>query len=235
MQYKKEVVKKDGRHLLRGGPRDMQQRQHQQMMDYSDQSEIIGVLKSEISNLKSELSNHPTSRGAGEFTAEQVDDEINKAVEASIKELSVDHGKVVTEFKKKIVHLDQDNIHLKQKVELSKKDHAMTLREVELKGSTTTDKLKARVESQQEQLDSKDVIIKELKTTLAEGLTGVVPEVIDLDRPQMEAVLIDPLEKDAGSNLEMYVSVEDVSTDEKEVMEDKVSKLRNILGKLPKK
>ena len=85
--------------------------------------------------------------------------------------------------------------------------------------------------SSQESYYDKDIIIKELKEAMASGGSRVVvPEEADPDRPKMESVFIDPLDKNAGSSLVSHITIEDVSIDEKEKMEDKAAKLRNILG-----
>jgi len=57
-------------------------------------------------------------------------------------------------------------------------------------------------------------------------------DMTDPDRPQMEEVFVDPLEKDA-KELEHKIIVEDIPYDVKEVMEDKVSKLKSLMGSLP--
>jgi len=50
-------------------------------------------------------------------------------------------------------------------------------------------------------------------------------------RPQMETVFVDPIEKE--TNLEKHFEVEETSTDSKIQLDDKVNKLKELLGKLP--
>lgn len=57
----------------------------------------------------------------------------------------------------------------------------------------------------------------------------------DPERPKMESTFIDPLEDDAGEGLIPHIEVEDVSIAEKEKMQDKVDKLKDLIGSLPNK
>jgi len=57
-------------------------------------------------------------------------------------------------------------------------------------------------------------------------------DMTDPDRPKMEEVFVDPLETNAAE-LEHKIIVEDVSPDVKEVMVDKVNKLKSLMGSLP--
>ena len=52
-------------------------------------------------------------------------------------------------------------------------------------------------------------------------------------RPKMETAFVDPIEKE--SVMEKFIEVEDISINEKEVIDNKVDKLRSLLGKLPNK
>lgn len=57
----------------------------------------------------------------------------------------------------------------------------------------------------------------------------------DPERPKIEEVFIDPLEDDAGERLIPHIEIEDVSTAEKEKMQDKVDKLKELMNGLPAK
>jgi uncharacterized small protein (DUF1192 family) len=209
MKYNKEIVKPDGRRLLRGGPRDMQTKQAVSQYEsfISEQSTVIEVLRQEIKSLKDELSNRPTNRGNGEFTGEQVDEEINKAVSQTIKELNGKHEAEVKELKSRIASLYSENENLKKQMELNKKD------------SVSVEDLKKQIEA--------------LAKAVESGVPVKAQE--DLDRPQFEEVFIDPAERDADKHLESHIKVSDVSINTKEEMGDKVNKLKNLLGKLPAK
>ena len=56
----------------------------------------------------------------------------------------------------------------------------------------------------------------------------------DPDRPKIKEVFVDPLDKNAGSNLESHIDIKNSSSKEKVKMDEKVEKLRSMLGKLPK-
>ena len=209
MKYNKEIVKADGRRLLRGGPRDMQTKQAVSQYEsfISEQSTVIEVLRQEIKNLKDELSNRSNSRGGGEFTGEQVDEEINKAVLQTINELNGKHEAEVKELKFRIAALSSENEHLKKKIELKEKD------------SVSVEDLKKQIEA--------------LAKAVESGVSVRTQE--DSERPQFEEVFIDPVEKDADKHLESHIKVYDVSINTKEEMGDKVNKLKSLLGKLPSK
>jgi hypothetical protein len=230
MQYRKEkeFIKKDGRHLIRGGPRDMQKRQQLAEMNSLEQDVIISTLREEISNLRGELSNQPRGRG-GEFSAEELNDEVNKAVAQTITELKLGFEEERTTLKNNASRLNAELDHLKQKIMLMEKDHEMAIKEAKMENNAVIGNLKAKCDAQED-------LISELKSALSNaGTRSEVPIEIDPDRPQMEEVFIDPLELGAGSGLESHIKVEDVSIDEKEDMADKVSKLKHIMGKLPVK
>lgn len=186
MKYEKEYMRGDGRRLLRGGPRDMQRRQKLMEQQSYEDAALIEVLRDEINNLKSELSNRPKSKGNGEFTAEELNEEVNKAVASTISELEDKHKKEIDKLKIKLVKLET-------------------------------------------QLENKDSMIKELKDLLSShGARTTVPAEED-DRPKMDEPFIDPLEEGAGDNLEAHLKSND--SEEEEDMNDKVSKLKNIMGK----
>jgi len=84
MKYNKEFVKPDGRRLPTGGPRDLQRRQRQESRE---QTELIDFLRNEIRDLNERLA--VKSVGTGEYTGDQVDDEIRKAVSAAVEEVKV--------------------------------------------------------------------------------------------------------------------------------------------------
>jgi hypothetical protein len=53
------------------------------------------------------------------------------------------------------------------------------------------------------------------------------------DRPKMETVFVDPIEKEMIA--EKHFEIEEVSVNEKIQLDDKVNKLKGLLGKLPDK
>lgn len=87
MKYKKEHIKPNGRKLIRGGPRDLQNRQKQQLSNVVDPTDLIKELKGEIDKLSEELRERPVVNG---YSGEQMDDEIRTAVTDAVKDLKED-------------------------------------------------------------------------------------------------------------------------------------------------
>jgi hypothetical protein len=96
------------------------------------------------------------------------------------------------------------------------------------------DQNKSLVEKLCEIKESNDPeIANKLTISLIEAMEKMTLNVsVETDRPQMETVFIDPLEGDAGEGLEAHIDVEEVSIEQKENIQDKVSKLKNLLGGL---
>jgi len=101
-------------------------------------------------------------------------------------------------------------------------------------------KNKDRIGSQEEELDSrkdiittleakleaKDEVISVLKSrTIGEGEVFVEDE----DRPSMETVFIDPTEE-GKHKLKSHINVDDVAITAKEEVDDKINKLKNLIG-----
>lgn len=82
MKYNKEFQKPDGRKLMTGGPRDLQRKQKTQDRQ---QSELIDFLRDEVQRLNKALA----TSGSGEYTGEQVDEEIRKAVSIAVAETKI--------------------------------------------------------------------------------------------------------------------------------------------------
>jgi chromosome segregation ATPase len=82
IKYEKEFVKPDGRRLPTGGPRDLQRRQRQESRE---QTELIDFLRVEIRDLNERLA--VKTVGTGEYTGDQVDEEIRKAVLSAVEEV----------------------------------------------------------------------------------------------------------------------------------------------------
>jgi hypothetical protein len=230
-KYNKEYVKKNGRRLGGSSPRDLQRRQAQQPNIYED---LIKDLRNEINNLKEELQNSSIKK-TGMFTAEQVDTEVNKIVSETIKELAVKHK---NEWEKKETaylelslktKLKYNKIILEKETECKKLIAAKEGLLIDLRNQN-----KSLVERLCEIKESSDPEITNKLTALLLEITGKTASsvMVEPDRPQMETVFIDPLETDADDCLEAHINVEDVSVTQKENIQDKVSKLKSLLGGL---
>lgn len=225
-KYNKEHIKKNGRKLRTGGPRDLQRRQTQQSDVYED---LIEDLRKEISNLKKELQDDPVKK-AGMFTAEQVDADINRVVNETIKELTNKHKDESEKKETAFLELSLKTKLKYNKIILEKETECKKLVAAKEKLlADLRDQNKFLVEKLCEIKESSDPEIANKLTTLLLGITEKA-SIIESDRPQMETVFIDPLEGDAGEGLEAHIDVEEVSIEQKENIQDKVSKLKNLLG-----
>jgi hypothetical protein len=194
--------------------------------------DLIEDLRKEISNLKKELQDDPVKK-AGMFTAEQVDADINRVVNETIKELTTKHEDGLE--KKETAFFE---LSLKTKLKYNK---IILEKETECKKLVAAkEKLLADLREQNKSLVKKLCEIKEsgdpeiankLTISLLEAMEKMTSSVsVETDRPQMETVFIDPLEGGAGEGLEAHLDVEEVSITQKGNIQDKVSKLKNLLG-----
>lgn len=235
--YKKNYVKSDGRKLLRGGPRDMQARLNSPA-GLAD-AEIIELLKGQIDDLRYELRNKQSQGSTppeGYFTPEQVDAEIRKAVEQAVSEAAISFrgGKqqsndgLVKEYKSQIVELQKGNDNLarlhsaitKENTEL--KDKIKKLETNNLEAS----ELKSQIALLEQKLVDKNEMIDLLKSRPA--ILNTTGEPTDPDRPKMEQVFVDPLEKDSGEGLKSSIKIDELKSDGG--VDDKVKKLKDLLG-----
>lgn len=209
IKYNKEFIKKDGRRLSRGGPRDLQNRQKQQ--NNTDGS-IVATLTEEISKLRKELQDANNTS----FTAEQVDEDINKVVDKTIEELTTKHKK---ELKQQQDNFDE-TIKAKNTLitELKEQTRLLTEKLCGMKGSDDPEVLNKLTALFTE-------VTEKITLNSAKNETAVVSK-----RPQMGSVFVDPLEAGAEDGLEPYINIEDISITQKENIKNKVDKLRNLLG-----
>lgn len=174
--------------------------------------ETIKELVSEIASLKKQLSEMPHSTDTSNlFTAEQVDEMINKAVVESVEEaLNSSAGYVPP----------TDELE-KLKEELRLKDAIITTLENQNMG----------LEQSNSTLDED---IQELKSMLSETtkkletlmiLTHEGAEYYDPDRPQMDDVFIDPIDKD--KKFESHIEVK-ADESEKASLTNQINKLKGL-------
>jgi len=254
MDYHKELKKSDGRVLRSGGPRDIQRKQATD----SSYGVVIKELRDQIKLLQSQVT-AGTSAGT---TPEAIDAEIRKAVKDAIKDTKQYYEKFLSESKEKEQSLlkqlqsayKEANNTLAKEKEKYKLEYEVKLKKLEERYNDTISRQEDKLKLADEKLNNKDEIIEglrkesdsiikqliedhtkkmeELSNSLADR--GHVINEGDSDRPQIEEVFVDPLEADSGSGMESHMDVEDVSTEEKEAMKDKVNKLRDLIGGLNK-
>ncbi len=217
MKYYKETVKSDGRKLIAGGPRDNQRRQKE-----AQQSEIlISTLREQILELTAQLEKRgatldPGTRNVDFFSGEQVDEEIRKAVSEAVGEVSIKYQKRQEELKIEVADLIKEISGLKMALS-SKEELIKELRE-------------------SKQIDSGEIArIVAMHVNKAVG-SQVVVDSIDEDyenRPKMEPIFVDPVESDAGDYLDDAQLKSEVHSGGGEIIADKVSRLKDLLGGLP--
>lgn len=248
MEYHKELRKTDGRVLRLGGPRDLQKKQR---MDETINAQLIQELKDQIANLKIN-----TTIG---ISAEDIDKEIRNAVENAVKETKNKYEVLIKKIKEKENNLSKQIKELtKGKNEVVvveqqkfKKRFDIKTEELEEKYNNKISVLEDRLKLTEERVEIKEEQIKELKEEKDSTIKKLLEEqnrkmeeltknislkelgVDDPDRPKMESVFIDPLEADAGEGLESHIEIEehdDVSITKKKKMQDKVDKLKDLVG-----
>jgi uncharacterized small protein (DUF1192 family) len=237
--YKKQFVKPDGRKLNRSGPRDMQTRT---MSSGGTDPELIALLTNQITELKAEILAMKSTTGAkvpaGFFSPEQVDEEIRKAVEAAVAEAAIsfkgetknsDMAPLVKEYKSQILELQRGNDNLTKLHANIAKENTELKKELDKLRNEMGDvvELKQQIAVLEQEIAGKQEMIEMLKSRPAIMGDSVV-ENIDPDRPQMEQVFIDPLEKDAGEGMKSKINVETITKDDE--VDGKVDKLRDLLG-----
>jgi TolA-binding protein len=169
--YKKPYTQ--GKRATSGGPRDQQRRQLQDFLVDQNQIDLIDSLKEQIKLLKD-------TPKVSQFTDEQIDNEIVKAVkEETIK------------YRELIKDLESEN-----------------------------DKLK-------NELENKNILIEQLREISSRAV-----EVQSIsDRPEIKPIFIDPIEKEFKS-VESHIKIEEVSNTGKDDTVNKVTKLKELLGKV---
>jgi len=242
--YKKQFVKSDGRKLTRSGPRDMQARVSGGG-NTPDES-LVSILTDQIAELKAEMialrSRSGDSTPAGFFSPEQVDDEIRRAVESAVAEAAIalktgpnqdsDLLPLVKEYKSQILALQKGNDDLTRLHAVIVKENSTVKENIKKLEAELVDviELRKQIAVLEQDLAGKKETIEILKSQPAIVGNEIVT---DPDRPQMEQLFVDPLDKDSGKGMKPSISIETVTNDDG--VNDKVDKLRGLLGKLPKK
>lgn len=237
MRYNKNLgadytVKRDGRVLKPTGPRAMQLKAALK----AQESETVRILKEQVKELmgivaESKKSSNLVPKG---YSADEVDKEINKAVELAVIE---------TEKKSKetIADLEEELKYVKAEFKKYRNNYNAD-RIKELENNVTSLKVK---------LEAKEEIIESLKsatgstniTELMESLKNKVDAIAnstfegeefvdDPDRPKIETKFVDPLDAASESTLEPHVVIdEEKGVDNGGNINHKINKLKDILGK----
>jgi hypothetical protein len=232
--YNKNVVTKD-RRIMPSGPADRQRKQR--MQQSGQDTSLIEELRNQIAILQKQLS----ERGSASvdtsefFTADQVNDEIVKAIKVETAVVKSKYEVEINKLKSEVSRLESENNSLK----ISAEKEVASLKEIIKDKDLVIEQLKStstNVGMSEEKLTSMfEEATKKLESmALASMASGEYSGPLGENRPKMEPVFVDPIEKE--SEVEKHLEIiEDVSITEKEEMNNKVSKLKNLLGKLPTK
>jgi chromosome segregation ATPase len=152
---------------------------------------------------------------------------LTKAQERKIKELEANPSKldsVVIEVGKLRIEndsLSKDNIAIEARNKVLFSEQLTLKHELEL--------LKTKISGQEEVIKSKDLMIETLKNIQVVYKGGEEVISTDPERPQMETTYVDP---SVSNKMESFIEVKDVETETEKVnMNDKVSKLKDLLGR----
>jgi archaellum component FlaC len=209
INYKKEIVKSDGRKLISGGPRDQQRR----LKEAKDQQNLIEALRDEIKELRQVSAPVPEVKQVipdNLFTGEQVDEAIRKSVLEALSRKKDEFDKQLSKVKNDLNNNKITIVELKAEIKSLKK---------EVKDKEEALKLERERNNQlMSQLSAKEEIHYE-----------------NPDRPKMETSFIDPLEKNASDGLTAHIDAEEINVQEKDKIYSNVEKLKGLMGKLPTK
>ena len=235
MEYNKNV--KSTRILTTSGPRDVQRRQS--MADKS----MVDELQTKVRVLEEEIKNRPVQKG---YSAEELDEEINKAVSQVIEDMENKYEYRLHELEKYIKELTEENID--QGRQISKLEGLIEAKNEMIKALKESKINSPGILPQKESSDNGTDIATTIATALSElvkinssNSQGYVVQrtsnpnevIMAPSRPVIKEVVIDPLEKDAGKNLKPHIKHEEVVSQES--TQDKLAKLKQLGITLPKK
>lgn len=246
MQYRKDFIKTDGRRLLKGGPRDQQLR-----AKITQEGNLVESLLEQVVELKAQVKSLEGGTPAAAvpanlFTAEQVDEEIRKAVSQAMAEATISLKKagpdanaerLIKRYKEQILDLQKTNddfARMHKAITNENKDLKEKISKIEAEADDVTE-LRNKIALLEQTVAGKDELIETLKTRPA-IIGNEIVEPIDPDRPKMEQIFVDPLEEDAGKGLKSNITARELTRDVDEPAHDEqVNKLKSLLGKkLPK-
>lgn len=236
MKYNKDLgadytIKKDGRVLKPTGPRAMQMK----AVLKAQESETVHILREQVKELMEMVAENKSGNVVPKgYSADEVDKEINKAVELAIVE---------TEKKSKeiIADLEEELKYVKEEFKKYRNNYnAENIKELE----NNVTSLRVKVEAKEEIIESLksatgSADISELMESLKDKVDAIANSAFegeefidDPDRPTIETTFVDPLDAAAESTLEPHVVIdEEKGVENGGNINHKVNKLKDILGK----
>jgi len=247
MQYNKSSVNKPGRKITTSSPIDVRRRNE----SGHENTQVVEQLRQQIDELKGYF-----TASTGGLSPERVDEEIRAAVKNAINETKAYYEKLLGESKdredKLRVKLDSLRSESAKTSESERLSAERKLNdgkvELEKKYNRQLSDLSDKLKLAQEKLNERDEEILKLKTDrdntvrdllenhsrkleeLARTLSIERLGVDDPDRPRMDDVFVDPLDKSSGEEYETHIELEDVTSKRKEDMGSKVNKLKSLMG-----
>ena len=213
IDYPKQQIKAKDRRIVTSGPRDRQMKQ--QAMYSAEATAKIDALQRKIEDLA-----FKASTKEGGYSAEEVNEAVIKAVNEEVSKLKDKHDFEKEKLQNKITQLEE-------RIELSTKAH-----EQEINNLKDIIKTKDDLISQIKELsDISDNKLTSLLKETTEKIGNMVynqgdSQPIEEDRPQMEAVFVDPIEKE--SKTENHFELDKVHKDEKDKVNNKLGKLKGL-------
>ena len=206
--YNKQFTSKD-RRILPNGPADRQHKQAVSAISSSLDQSLVSELREHIVTLKKQLNNKKA--GEGLYTTEQVNAEIIKAIKDETSELRAKNSTYEAK-NKEILTTHEKEINVLKNI-IKEKD--VLIDEIRANKSYSIDESKLA-----------EMIAESTKNAAVGILSTVEP-----DRPKIGAAFIDPIEKDV--KVEKHFKIEDISIRKKDDVNDKVAKLKALIGKTP--
>ena len=226
--YNKNIPK--DRIIVSSGPRDRQLKHARDVANsIQGNSGLVSELRSQIEKLNKQLEANSASMTG--YTASQVDDEIIKAIKAETANMKSKQDAELSILKSKIESI---NLEMTTSKEVYEKE-VSSLKDII---NSKDDMIKQLLENKQPTSDNKLIELlgestKKIEAMAAQISMNTTGEMPDSGRPKMETVFVDPIENE--SKVEKHFDIEDISVKEKIQMDDKVNKLKNLIGKLPNK
>lgn len=225
MKYNKEPEKTKRSRVIRGGsgPRDLQ-RKHKEANAVVELNTQLELLVEKLTQSEDTREEHTSDK---KYSEEEVNAIVNEAVRDVVAPIEDAAAKDVAEANIEIERLRTEINSVKAVLVNTRAELNTAKMELVV--------VKSKLDSKDELLKVKDATISTLKDRPVNvNVSGaVVTDSIEQyeDRPEMETVFIDPTEK---RELSPHLKFNDVHLEEKGVMVDKVSKLKNLLGGLHK-
>jgi len=236
MKYNKELgsdytIKKDGRVLKPTGPRAMQMKAALK----AQESETVRILREQVKELMEIVSESKSANVVPKgYSADEVDKEINKAVELAIVETEKKSKETITDLEEELKYVKEEFRKYRNKYNDER------IKELENNVTSLRVKLEAKeeiIESLKSATGSTNIseLVESLKNkvdALANSTLDGEEFIDDPDRPKIEMKFVDPLDATAESVLEPHVVIdEEKGVENGGNINHKVNKLKDILGK----